>query len=91
MNANFSISQNFLSNPELVKKLIKLAEIPLQDTVLDIGVGKGIISKQLLDLGYKVLGFEIDSNLTKNLSPEIINNKTSFVNSTFHFLLNLSS
>ena len=74
MTQNFSISQNFLSNPELVKKLIKVSELPALDTILDIGVGKGIISAQLIDLGYKVLGFEIDPNLTANLSPEIINN-----------------
>lgn len=90
MSQNFTISQNFLSNPELVKKLIKNSEIPKEDIVLDIGVGKGIISKQLIELGYKVLGYEIDKNLTKNLNQEITQNsmfklvETDFLTEKFH-------
>lgn len=96
MSQNFTISQNFLSNPELVKKLIKNSEIPKEDTVLDIGVGRGIISKQLIDLGYKVLGYEIDKNLTKNLNQEITQNslfkliETDFLTEKFNHKEHLS-
>jgi len=74
MSQNLTISQNFLSNQELIKKLIQNSEIPFEDTVLDIGVGKGIISEQLIELGYKVLGYEIDINLIKNLHQKITQN-----------------
>jgi 23S rRNA (adenine-N6)-dimethyltransferase len=71
---NFSVSQNFLVNQDLISKLILLSGLSKDEYVLDIGVGKGIISNELIKLGYKVVGFEADKNLALNLNPEIKNN-----------------
>jgi 23S rRNA (adenine-N6)-dimethyltransferase len=56
-------SQNFLHDNELVSKLINLANIKAEDTVLDIGAGKGIITDILAARCAKVIALELDSAL----------------------------
>jgi len=68
-----SISQNFLINKDLVKSLIIKSKFSKDLPILDIGVGRGIISKILLELGYKVIGFELDKNMALKASQELIN------------------
>lgn len=67
MTNKFSISQNFLSNKQLISKLIKICELSKENLILDIGVGKGIISKELQNNGYNIRGYEIDENLFQEL------------------------
>lgn len=56
-------SQNFLRDPELVKKLIRESSIGENDTVLEIGPGRGIITKELVKTADKVVAVEVDQNL----------------------------
>lgn len=55
------LSQNFLHSRKLVKKLIRSSSIGKTDTVLEIGVGKGIITKELLQSAKNVIGIELDT------------------------------
>jgi 23S rRNA (adenine-N6)-dimethyltransferase len=55
-------SQNFLTNDELVASLLSKSSISNTDTVLEIGVGDGIITKKLLRKSERVVAFEIDKN-----------------------------
>ena len=81
MKNNYSISQNFLTNTHQVRKLIELTSLDQNTTVLDIGAGKGIISKVLIEKGYKVIAYEIDkvlyeyllNNFEKNPNISILN------------------
>lgn len=59
-------SQNFLSNRELISKLIRDSSIISSDTVLEIGSGKGIITKELLKVTPHVIAVEKDPRFTKN-------------------------
>ncbi len=54
------MSHNFLKNPRLVQKLIGLSNIGKTDIVLEIGPGKGIITKELLKVAGKVVAVEVD-------------------------------
>lgn len=69
--------QNFLVNFEVVKKI--LSAIPECQEVFEIGPGSGMLTKGLINKGFKVKGIEIDSEcvdmLKKIDSPnlEIIN------------------
>jgi 16S rRNA A1518/A1519 N6-dimethyltransferase RsmA/KsgA/DIM1 with predicted DNA glycosylase/AP lyase activity len=60
-------SQNFLKSSTLVDRLIKSkTNINRNDTVIDIGVGKGIITEGLTMYAKKVIGYEIDKDLITN-------------------------
>jgi 16S rRNA A1518/A1519 N6-dimethyltransferase RsmA/KsgA/DIM1 with predicted DNA glycosylase/AP lyase activity len=57
-------SQNFLKSSALVDRLIKSkTNINNKDTVIDVGVGKGIITEGLAVYANKVIGYEIDKDL----------------------------
>ncbi|WP_291569998.1 ribosomal RNA small subunit methyltransferase A [Clostridium sp. UBA4548] len=53
-------SQNYLACSGLIDRLIQQSSIRSNDEVLDIGAGKGIITKELLNLGCKVISVELD-------------------------------
>lgn len=57
------LSQNFFHSRKLVESLLRKSSIGKQDTVLEIGPGRGIITEQLLDRAGKVIAVELDTNL----------------------------
>ena len=64
-------TQNFLRDPALVKKLVSRAPIQLGETVLEIGPGKGIITKALAEAVGKegqVVAVELDATLASGLN-----------------------
>lgn len=54
------LSQNFLHNRKLVKKLIRSSSIGKNDLVLEIGPGKGIITEQLTQSAQHIIAIELD-------------------------------
>lgn len=58
-----SLGQNFLTNTAIVDKLIKAADISTNDTVIEIGPGKGVITKELAKIADRVYGIDLDTNL----------------------------
>jgi len=83
MKSNLSISQNFLRDKNLVSKIIKKSNLNIDNLIIDIGVGDGIISTELLKLGYKVKGFEVDKNLYSNLLQKLNHDNFSLSNEDF--------
>lgn len=67
----YSVSQNFLTNRRLIKQLIKKAGITQEDIVLEIGAGKGHITKELSESAKTVIAYEIDRRLYENLKPQL--------------------
>lgn len=61
-------SQNFLRSPELVNKLIRQSSVGPHDLVLEIGPGKGIITRELCKVARKVIAVEKDEKLFSYLS-----------------------
>lgn len=61
-------SQNFLTNTNLVRQLVRDSGIGHNDTVLEIGPGKGIITRALADCAGRVLAIEKDEALAAELS-----------------------
>lgn len=47
MSKKISISQNFLTNRKLIERIINLSSIQKQDTVVEIGTGKGHLTQIL--------------------------------------------
>ncbi|MBI5356481.1 23S ribosomal RNA methyltransferase Erm [Candidatus Collierbacteria bacterium] len=64
------LSQVFLHSPELVKRLIGKSSIGKNDTVIEIGPGKGIITKILLQSAKTVIAIERDPTLYSQLKQQ---------------------
>lgn len=64
-------SQNFLRKPELVNELIKKSSLHKDDTVLEIGSGKGIITEALAKSVKSVIAIEADTGLYNELGEKL--------------------
>ncbi len=60
---NVTDSQNFITNAKLIHRIIGLAGFQAEDTVLEIGTGKGHLTEALCRSAGKVCSVEIDRRL----------------------------
>lgn len=63
-------SQNYLHSSALVRRLIALSNITRDDVVVEIGPGKGIITRQLAKICSKVIAIEYDAALCNKLKHD---------------------
>lgn len=68
------LGQNFLIDSKTAEREIKYADITNDDIVLEIGPGKGILTKLLANSAKKVIAIEIDKNLIDRLKKSIPDN-----------------
>ena len=61
--AKKKFGQHFLKNRLIVKKIVRALELRPQDTVIEIGPGKGALTGELLRTGAKVVAVEKDRDL----------------------------
>ncbi len=61
------LSQNFLTDPQIVRKIIELAEVKPGDAVLEIGPGPGALTQALLGAGARVYAVEMDGTFARHL------------------------
>jgi 16S rRNA (adenine1518-N6/adenine1519-N6)-dimethyltransferase len=68
-----SLGQNFLSDPNILEKIVQLAGVTSTDTVLEIGAGLGHLTAHLAKYAGAVTAVELDPRfipiLTKQLAP----------------------
>jgi 16S rRNA (adenine1518-N6/adenine1519-N6)-dimethyltransferase len=60
---NKRLGQNFLIDPNIVRKIIALAELNTSDHVLEIGPGRGILTEALCHAAGRVTAVEVDPRL----------------------------
>ena len=65
--AKKSLGQNFLQDENIIQKIIKLANIKKDDTVLEIGPGLGALTRHLLTSSNHVNVVEYDSSVIDTL------------------------
>lgn len=65
--ANRRLGQNFLIDPNIVRKIIALADLTPHTTVLEIGPGRGILTGALSAAAGRVVAVEIDPLLHRLL------------------------
>lgn len=70
MRAKKRLGQNFLKSRQVVEKMAETAKVRPEDAVLEIGPGKGILTKVLLEKGARVLAVEKDKGLYGLLSDK---------------------
>jgi 16S rRNA (adenine1518-N6/adenine1519-N6)-dimethyltransferase len=69
--ANKDISQNFLVNFNVIKKIIRAAELSPDDNVVEVGPGLGILTKELAKHVSHVHAIELDRDLIPVLQKEL--------------------
>ena len=57
------LGQHFLTSDKIAKQIVSAAKPSKQDTVLEIGTGKGILVSQLCKNAKKVISIEADKDL----------------------------
>src|SRR3989344_3683588 len=62
------LGQHFLASSAVTRDIARLAGVAAGDTVVEIGPGKGMLTRALLEKGARVIAFEKDSGLAKRLS-----------------------
>lgn len=62
-----SLGQNFLVDHNLLTKLVDAAGVSPGDSVLEIGPGAGVLTRELLERGARVVAVELDAGLAELL------------------------
>ena len=73
--------QNFLKDDRIVEKIVTLSDIEDDSLVIEVGPGKGILTRQLSKAAKNVICYEIDMQLEGyliNLSKELSNVEVVF-------------
>lgn len=65
------LGQNFLFDPSILQKIISVAGITPDDTVVEIGPGHGRLTKMLSEAANKVIAIELDKGLHERLTDEL--------------------
>lgn len=65
-----SLGQNFLHDPNALEKIVSLAELPPDATVLEIGAGTGNLTRVLARTAARVVAVEVDERLLPLLHAE---------------------
>jgi len=65
-----SLGQNFMMDGNVARKLIEAADVHMDDIVLEVGPGMGILTKELLKRAKRVSAVEIDKRLVEILEAE---------------------
>jgi 16S rRNA (adenine1518-N6/adenine1519-N6)-dimethyltransferase len=64
------LSQNFLYDPKILKRIIQIAGIVPEDTVVEIGPGPGRLTRLLAERAGRVIAVELDRDLFTRLRSE---------------------
>lgn len=91
MRAKKHLGQNFLKSNTIVKDMVRAANVSETDTVLEIGPGKGVLTKMLLETGARVVAVEKDVDLLpileETFAKELASGQLSLLNED---ILNIS-
>lgn len=67
LRAKKSLGQNFLTATHIVDEMVQTASVKKGDVVLEIGPGKGVLTKALLSQGANVVAIEKDHRMVEYL------------------------
>ncbi|MBT8197569.1 MAG: 16S rRNA (adenine(1518)-N(6)/adenine(1519)-N(6))-dimethyltransferase RsmA [Acidimicrobiia bacterium] len=57
------LGQNFLADPQLIDRIVRVAAVGVGDQVVEVGAGTGALTEALLATGARVVAYEIDERL----------------------------
>ena len=73
--AKKSFGQNFLVDPNYIAKIISALDPQKNETIIEIGAGRGALTKHLIDSGAKIIAIELDRDLIPVLEDEFGHNE----------------
>jgi 16S rRNA (adenine1518-N6/adenine1519-N6)-dimethyltransferase len=76
LHARKGLGQNFLVDGNILKKITSAAELTSSDTVIEVGPGLGVLTRELMEKAGRVIAVELDSYLAEILSKEFTNPTT---------------
>ncbi len=68
--AKKSLGQNFLISPRIVESIVRAGELTEKEVVLEVGPGKGVLTRALINAGALVKAVEKDNRLVPHLTQE---------------------
>jgi 16S rRNA (adenine1518-N6/adenine1519-N6)-dimethyltransferase len=78
--ARKKLGQNFLHDPEVIRKIISSLKPTKEDVILEIGCGGGALTQHLVKRARQFIGIELDSNLWSKLNTRFGNPSALFLN-----------
>ena len=63
--------QNFLRDPNIVKKIVRISDVDENSLVIEVGPGGAILTKELAAKAKNVLAYEIDRDLENELAIKL--------------------
>lgn len=75
LRANKVLGQNFLYSESVVCDMVEAADLGESDTVLEVGPGLGVLTKEIAKYNCRVLAIEKDKNLIPILEEKFKDNK----------------
>jgi 16S rRNA (adenine1518-N6/adenine1519-N6)-dimethyltransferase len=63
MRPNKSFGQNFLIDRSILERMVEAAEIELDDQVLELGAGTGVLTRELARRARRVVAVELERNM----------------------------
>jgi len=66
------LGQNFLYDPSILTRIIKVARLSIDDIVVEIGPGHGRLTRMLAGHVKKIIAIELDEDLYKKLKTELV-------------------
>lgn len=65
------LGQNFLYDPAIAEKIVSAADLGPGDTVVELGAGRGILTRAIAARGVRLISLELDSALHEILSADL--------------------
>jgi len=88
MKNKSKLDQHFLKDKSIIKEIINASELKFDDVVVEIGPGKGIITKELSKRAKRVIAIELDKNFKPYLD-KLPNNVKIIYGNALELITNL--
>ena len=66
--AKKSLGQNFLTDPNIIKKIVEAVGPNAHNAIIEIGPGRGALTEKFVESGASIAAIELDRDLAKDLS-----------------------
>jgi 16S rRNA (adenine1518-N6/adenine1519-N6)-dimethyltransferase len=64
------LGQNFLYDPAIARKIVDATGLGPGDTVVELGAGRGILTREMMARGVRLIALEVDGELVQQLKEE---------------------